>query len=144
MFDITRANDISILHLYGELSLMEMELIEKTLHSLRKHRHMKVLIDMAGVDHVHFEVTKRLASEAQRMRREKGEIKLAGTTEANRQVFQFTGADQYMDDYSSVADALLSFLSGAGNEEDHDYFRDAGKTDNRPLHLKRSFRDDMI
>lgn len=144
MFEVTRANDISILHLYGEISLMEMDMVEKTLNSLRKHQHLKVLIDMAGVDHLHFEVTKRLAREAQRMRDENGELKIANTNPSNRELFRFTGADQFMEDYSSVADALLSFLNAAGDDDDHERMKNAGRVDERPVHLRRRFKDDMI
>ena len=112
MFDVTKANDVSILHLYGELSLLEMELLEKTIRSFKKNRHFKILLDMAGVDHVHYEVTRKLAVQAVRLKNQRGDIKLANVNENNRQVFKFTGADQYLEDYSSVSDAILSFLKG--------------------------------
>lgn len=112
MFDISKAHDVSILHLYGELSLLEMELLEKTIRSFKKSQHYKILLDLAGVDHVHYEVTRRLAVQAVRLKNREGDIKLANLNENNRKIFKFTGADQFLEDYSSVSDAILSFLRG--------------------------------
>lgn len=121
MYEITKANDISILHLYGEISLLEMELLEKTIRSLKRHQQCKILLDLAGVDHLHFEVTCKLAREAARLRLENGELKLTGMNQQLRQIFRFTGADQYLEDYSTVSEAILSFLKetrqNAGFEE---------------------------
>ncbi len=115
MFDVSKAYDVSILHLYGELSLLEMELIEKTIRSFKKSKHYKILLDMAGVDHVHYEVTRKLAVQAVRLKNQRGDIKLANVNETSRQIFKFTGADQFLEDYSSVSDAILSFLKGEKN-----------------------------
>lgn len=116
MFEITKADDISILHLYGELTLLEMEILEKTIRSFKKRHYYKILLDLTGVDHVHFEVTKKLADQAVELRTKNGDIKLAHANEKTRQVFQFTGADQYLEDYSSTSEAILSFLKGTAPE----------------------------
>ncbi len=110
MIEASRAHDISILNLYGELTLLEMEILEKTILSFKKRKHYKILLDFAGVDHVHFEVTRRLAEQALIFRMRRGDIKLVNLNENNRQIFRFTGADQHIQDYSSKADAMLSFL----------------------------------
>ncbi len=121
MYEITRASDISILHLYGELSLLEMELLEKTIRSLKRHQQCKILLDLTGVDHLHFEVARKLVREANQLRLQNGELKIAGINQQVRHIFQFTGADQFLEDYSSISDAILSFLKetrqNAGFEE---------------------------
>lgn len=110
MIEINKADDISILSLYGELTLLELEVLERTIQSFKKSQQYKILLDFAEVDHVHFEVTRRLAEHSLLFRLRHGDIKLANMNDNTREVFKFTGADQYMEDYASKADAILSFL----------------------------------
>ncbi len=110
MFDISKVHDISILHLYGEISLLEMDFIQKVFESLKKCQHNKILIDLARVDHVHFQAVKHWASEALRLREGDGDLKVVGANVKTKQMMQFTGADQCLRDYSSIGDAILSFL----------------------------------
>src|SRR3989338_8451079 len=110
MFEISKANDIAILHLYGEIALLEMQKVQELIYSLKRHNNNKILIDLALVDHVHFEAVKRWALEAKTLREKNGDLKIALPNNQTRMMLKFTGADQYLKDYSSVADALLSFL----------------------------------
>lgn len=109
--EITKVDDISILHLFGEVSFLEMECIENTLHSLKKLRHNKVLIDMTSVDHVHYLVIKRLINNALTLREVHGDLKLVHPNSETKEVIRFTGADQFLEDYASISEAILSFLS---------------------------------
>ena len=110
MFEISKANDIAILHLYGEISLLEMQKVQELIYSLKKHNHNKILIDLANVDHLHFEAVKRWAMEAMELREKNGDLKIVFPNDQARKMMTFTGADQYLKDYSNVAEALLSFL----------------------------------
>lgn len=110
MFNISKAHDISILHLYGEISLLEMELIQNTLQSFKKTKHNKVLLDLAEVDHIHFKVVKKLASEAMAFRQENGDLKLVSPNDNTKLILKFTGADHHLKDYATVGEAILSFL----------------------------------
>ena len=116
MIEVTKASDISILSMYGELTLMEMEILEKTIESFKKSQHYKILLNLAGVDHVHFEVTKRLVGEAYKLREQDGDLRLTGVDQDTRNVFKFTGADQHIKDYSSISDAILSFIREARSD----------------------------
>lgn len=109
--EVTKVHDISILHLFGEVSFMEMERIEQTLHSLKKSRHNKVLIDMTSVDHVHYLVIKRLINNALTLREVHGDLKLVHPNSETKEMIRFTGADQFLEDYASVSEAILSFLN---------------------------------
>lgn len=109
--EVTKVHDISILHLFGEVSFLEMEHIEHTLHSLKKSRHNKVLIDMTSVDHVHYLVIKRLIESARTLREVHGDLKLVHPNSETKEVIRFTGADQFLEDYASISEAILSFLS---------------------------------
>lgn len=110
--EITKVNDISILHLFGEVSFMEIDRIERVLGNLGKSLHNKVLIDMTWVDHVHYMVVKKLVMSAEEFRRRRGDLKLVNLSPETRELMRFTGADQFLEDYASIAEAILSFLKG--------------------------------
>ncbi|MDO8519699.1 MAG: hypothetical protein Q7T11_06010 [Deltaproteobacteria bacterium] len=116
MFEITKADDIAILHLYGEISRLEMQKVAALITSLKKHRHHKILIDLANVDHLHFEAVKRWAMEARELQGVNGDLKIVFPNDHTRKMMKFTGADQYLKDYSNVAEALLSFLRAPQEE----------------------------
>jgi anti-anti-sigma factor len=126
MYDMTKVSDISILHLYGEISLMEMEMIATVIQSLKKCDHHKILLDLAQVDHVHFQAVKGWVKEAEDLRWGSGDLRLVGLTKKTREVFQFTGADQYLRDFSSMADAILSFLKAPVKDDSVDDTRRSG------------------
>ena len=101
---------ISILHLFGEVSFMEMDRIEKFLQSLKKTQNNKVLIDMTSVDHIHYLVIKKLVDSARHFRLDDGDIKLVSVDGEAKEVIKFTGADQMLEDYATISEAILSFL----------------------------------
>ena len=117
MFDISKADDISILHLYGDLSLMEMELLEKAIQSFKKCRHYKIVLDLARVDYLHLQVANKLAREANELRSFQGDLKLVNTNAQLRDSLKFVGADCRLKDYSSISEAILSFLKKTKNDE---------------------------
>lgn len=110
MFEFSRVHDISVLHLYGELSLLEMEMLGKTIHSLKKHRYYKILLDLSGVDHVHYQVMHALARQAMALKEKRGGLKLAHVSDEMQKILKFTGADQVLEDYATLSEAILSFL----------------------------------
>lgn len=110
MFEVTKIDDIAILHLFGEITQLEMEHIEKIIISFKKHHHRKIVLDLAHVDHVHFQAVKNWIETAKLLRGESGDLKIVNAGEQTRQVFKFTGADQHLSDYASMGDAILSFL----------------------------------
>ena len=108
--EISKIHDISILHLFGEVGFMEIDRIEKILNSLRRSQHRKVLVDLSATDHVHYMVIKRLIQKAVEVRGESGDIKLVGPNWETQEMIRFTGADQFIEDYASISEAILSFL----------------------------------
>ncbi|HLD44753.1 MAG TPA: STAS domain-containing protein [bacterium] len=115
--EITKMHDISVLHLFGEVSFLEMDHIEKILASLKKTNNNKVLIDMSSVDHVHYAVIKKLVENVMHFRRNQGDIKLVSSNSNTKDIIKFTGADQYLEDYASISEAMLSFLGHAEQNE---------------------------
>lgn len=110
MIEISRVHDISVLHLYGEISLLEMEMLGRTIRSLKKHHYCKILLDLSGVDHVHYKVMSSLARQAVTLKGKRGDLKLAHANNETQKVLKFTGADQVLEDYATLSEAILSFL----------------------------------
>lgn len=115
--EISKVHDISILHLFGEVTFMEIDRIEQTLESLKKSANRNVLIDMTSVDYVHYLVVKRLIDNAINFREINGDIKLVNVNNETREMIRFTGADQFLEDYASISEAILSFLRQGSNLE---------------------------
>lgn len=115
--EVTKVHDISILHLFGEVSFMELDRIEQALNSFRKTSHNKVLIDMTSVDYIHYLVIKRLVDRASQFRDQSGDIKLVNVTDDAKEMIRFTGADQFLEDYATISEAILSFLRQADKAE---------------------------
>ncbi|MBI4411818.1 MAG: STAS domain-containing protein [Deltaproteobacteria bacterium] len=117
MFDVTKADDVSILHLYGDLSLMEMEFLEKAIQSFKNCRHTKIVLDLARVDYLHLRAAQSLARQAVELRRNDGDLKITGAGDQLREALKFVGADQGLKDYASIAEAILSFLKRRQRDE---------------------------
>lgn len=111
MYEITKVHDISILHLFGEISLLECELIEKLFNSFKKHQHNKIILDLSQVDHIHFKAVEQWAVAAKELQERSGGLKIASAKKEAQNIFKFTGADQSMEDYSTAGEAILSFLA---------------------------------
>ena len=116
MIDCPKVSDISILHVYGEVTLLELELIQKMITSFKKCRFRKFLLDLAQVDHIHFKAIQSLVAEAQSLRSINGDIKIVHPNKQTREILKFTGADQSLEDYSTISEAILSFLKNPGPE----------------------------
>ena len=111
MFEVSKIEDISVLHLYGEVTLLEVEMVQQTLDSLKRCQYKKFLVDLAMVDHVHFQAVRKWAREATTLRMMNGDLKLVNTNDKTKEILRFCGADQCLEDYSSLSEALLSFLN---------------------------------
>lgn len=136
MFDITKVQDISILHLHGEISLLEFEMIQRIIDSFKRHHHLKILLDLAQVDYIHFKAIYHLARKAVELRSFEGDLKLASLNSKTKQVLVFTGADQYLTDYATVGEAVLSFLKNPeknySQDKKHVISSDEDKKKNAP------------
>jgi len=108
--EVSKVHDISVLHLFGEISFMELGHIERVIQSLQRCQNKKIILDFASVDHIHYRIIKNLVEQAQNLRFENGDLKIVGANEETRQILKFTGADQYLDDYATISEGILSFL----------------------------------
>lgn len=110
MFDITKIEDISVLHLCGEITQLELELIGRLIESLKIYQHNKIVIDLARVDYVHFKAFSKWARQAAILRESEGDLRISAPNNETRNMLKFTGADQFLEDYASANEAVLSFL----------------------------------
>lgn len=120
MYELSKVSDISILHLYGEVTLLEVELLQKVIDSLKRHHHNNILIDLLRVDHLHLKAINRWTQEAHELRQKNGDLKLVTQSNDTKNMMVFTGADQSLEDYSSMSEAILSFLNKAQDETELD------------------------
>jgi anti-anti-sigma factor len=113
MFELSTFDDVSVLHLSGEVSYSEMSQIEGILGELLSSAKTKVVLNFQKVEHVNYKTIKNLLDEALKLRRLEGDLKCASMNRYNKNIFRFTGADQVVESYDSVYDAVMSFHDGA-------------------------------
>lgn len=113
---MTTFDDVAVVHLSGEVSHQEVLELEKVLGKLMNSSKVKVVLNFERVDHVNYKTIHRLLERASRLRSLNGDLKFASLNNYTRNIFRFTGADQVVESYESVYDAILSFN---GAEEDY-------------------------
>lgn len=116
MFELTTVDDVAVVHLNGELSHLEMKEIEGVLQTLMGSQKVKVVLNFQQVDHVNYKTLSCLLDRACKLRALSGDLKCASMNAYMRKIFRFTGADQIMESYESVYDAVMSFN---GEKENH-------------------------
>lgn len=119
--EISRVHDISVLHLFGEVSFMELDQIERVISNLRESKSHKIILDMTSVDHIHYMVVKHLIASAEELRAQHGDIKVVNLSPEGREIFRFTGADQHLEDYATISEGILSFLKK--HDMDRQYYQ---------------------
>jgi len=109
MYELSTYDDVAVLHLSGEVSYQEMLKIEGILGELLKSAKTKIVLNFQKVEHVNYKIIQNLLDRALKLRRLEGDLKCASLNNYNQNIFRFTGADQFMESYDSVYDAVLSF-----------------------------------
>jgi anti-anti-sigma factor len=109
MFELTTVDDVAVVHLNGELSHQEMAEIERMLSKLMSSRKVKVVLNFQKVEHVNYRTISGLLERATKLRSLSGDLKCASMNSYTKNIFRFTGADQIMEAYESVYDAVMSF-----------------------------------
>lgn len=110
-FEIHRVEDISVIGPVGELDRHESNQILGKIRGLIERQWDKIILDLRGVEHVHYRFLSDLLPLATVLSLSAGGIKLANLRSEVKRVLTITGADRYLETYESVADAILSFGS---------------------------------
>lgn len=109
MFELTTVDDVAVVHLNGELSHLEVQEVEGVLKKLMGSQKFKVVLNFQRVDHINYKTIVRLLDRATSLRSHAGDLKCASMNSYTRNIFRFTGADQMVESYESVYDAVMSF-----------------------------------
>ncbi len=104
-----RMNRVATLSLNGEIGRDEWFELAELLKDLRNTGNVKVVIDLAEVDHCDFRGLKPLAEMADAFREAGGDLKLSGVSPYLFQIFKTTGEERAFDFFSEVQRASLSF-----------------------------------
>jgi len=114
MFEMSTFDDVAVVHLNGEVSHFEIAELENAIRKLSNTSKVKVVLNFQKVEHVNYKTISRLLERATWLRSLDGDLKFASLNAYTRNIFRFTGADQIVEAYDSVYDAILSFN---GSEE---------------------------
>jgi len=117
---IQRVDDISVLHLSGEIDPVDGGRWLKRIQALMKREFSKIVINLGEVDHIHYRFLAELVTLARVSSVMAGGIKLANVTPYHRNIIRFTGVERFFETYDSVAEAILSFPSGNLGSRDSD------------------------
>ena len=75
-----------------------------------------MVLNFKKVDHVNYKTITRLLEGVEKLRSVDGDLKCASMNIYMQKIFRFTGADQIMESYDSVYDAIMSFN---GSQDKH-------------------------
>jgi anti-anti-sigma factor len=103
-----QVEDIFVFNPSGDLDRSGGELLSRIREGLASER-IKIVLDLRDVEHIHFRFLSELLGLAAVSSVLDGGIKLANTTPYHRQIMRFTGVDDCLETYDSVADAIMSF-----------------------------------
>ncbi|HEY3447325.1 MAG TPA: STAS domain-containing protein [Myxococcales bacterium] len=107
----TATVDVAVLRCEGEMGQMELAHLGEELFRLAHRGINRVVIDLAGVDHVDYRGLKPVASRARLLRTAGGGIKLAGPTPYVAAIFRAAGVEDEFEMYRTAEEAKLAFAS---------------------------------
>lgn len=109
MYPMEHIDDITILQLFGEVNLPEMNLLAGVLSKLMTTSQNKIVLNFEEVEHINYKALQTLLEGTLKLRSLQGDLKCASLNQYTHNIFRFTGTDQVMEAYESVSEAVLSF-----------------------------------
>lgn len=106
---LRRINDIAIVRPHGDLDLAREGLLTKTLHSLLTAQVSKVIVDLAEVNHINYQLLGRLARLVPLFRNLQGDVRFVGMTPYLKNIFIVAAPDIELQSYRTLGEAALSF-----------------------------------
>ncbi len=107
----TATVDVAVLRCEGEMGQMELSHLGEELFRLAHRGVNRVVVDLAGVDHVDYRGLKAVASRARLLRGAGGGIKLAGLSPYLAAIFRAAGVEEEFEMYRTAEEAKLAFAS---------------------------------
>ncbi len=111
---MTMAHDVAVIYLEGEIGLPEFHYIEGVLRSLREKGVRCFVFSFESVEHVNYKVFWEWMGLAKTLRLLSGDVRFTQISQYLYHIFLFSGADQTIDHFSQVEDAILSFHNTHG------------------------------
>lgn len=115
MFEVNNVNGISVVGLHGELSRGNVHVLENVLSSLSKCDQRNVVLNFEGLKHLDYQLVQRIAERIIEFQCDGGDLKMAAANGYIQQILQAFGLEEEV--YSSVEDALLSFIDEISDSE---------------------------
>jgi anti-anti-sigma factor len=105
------ALDVATIRCEGEMAAFELSHLGDELFRLAHRGCHKVVLDLAGVDHVDYRGLRPLAARARLLSGAGGGLKLAGLTPYLAAIFRAAGVEEEFAMYRSAEEARLAFAS---------------------------------
>lgn len=115
MVGIQRINGVNVVDVEGELSRYNVENLYRTLDSFSRCSQYNVVLDFEKLKHLDYRLVQLIADRIIEFQCDGGDLKLAGASKYIRRILDAMGLEEEV--YSSVEDALLSFLREAPVDE---------------------------
>ncbi len=108
MFEVKRIHDVSVVGVHGELSRRNFHVFEDVLRSLAECDQHNVLLNLADLKHLDYQLVQRIADRIIEFQCDGGDLKMASANGYVRRILEAMGLDEEV--YGSLEEALLSFL----------------------------------
>jgi len=109
------AHPVSILTLRGTIETTNASGLEETLERIVDEKCYRIVVDLTGVTYISSAGWGIFISEIKRIRRNAGDIKLAGMKTEVREVFDLLEFGNILKPYESASDALRDFSSASNS-----------------------------
>ena len=103
--------DVAVLRCEGEMGQMELAHLGEELFRLGHRGVNRVVVDLAGVDHVDYRGLKAVAARARLLKQAGGGIRLAGLTPYLAAIFRAAGVEEEFEMYRTAEEAKLAVSS---------------------------------
>jgi anti-anti-sigma factor len=101
--------DVAVMRCEGEMGELELSHLGEELFRLANRGCRKVVLNLAGVDHVDYRGLRPLAARARLLRAAGGDLKLAGLSPYLAAIFRAAGLDEEFEMYRSAEEAKVAF-----------------------------------
>jgi anti-anti-sigma factor len=115
MFEVKKFHDISVVGIDGELSTKNVHVLDGVLSSLSSCDQRNIVLNFSGLKHLDYKLVQKIAERIIEFQCDGGDLKMAAVNGYVRHILQAMGLDEEL--YSSVEDALLSFLGDVPDGE---------------------------
>lgn len=111
---LVMVHDIAIVSLEGEIGIPEYQYLSELMTSLKRKGYVKLVLSFSDVEHLNYRVFEELMGFAKHLRDVSGDLRFSEINHYLYHILLFVGADQTIDSYRNVEEAILSFHNTHG------------------------------